>query len=299
MSDHEYLDQEVWSRNKQLAWLHKNGASFDQDKGRRFGVYTLRRIVDRIFFGDPTGVLLKGGLAGRFRTEDARYTTDIDLHTSDVDMAIDHLMDSLRLDLNDSLKLEFPSRWDDCKLTSTKGHKTLVTIKLVAVWGTREERNPVKIEIAQELPVQSVSTPRPGLLLPPSGLPVGNIALYPLPEQIAQKVAACIEVVKGQPSSRTKDLVDICIFALTETIERPALLNALATEFEQRELRWPDVFQPPERMKLDYLKVTKNSASKTLPKSFDAAKDLAAKFLWLQGSSDPNLKWDPEKLVWE
>ncbi len=299
MSDNGNSRKTLWTRGRQSTWLRTQGDSFDLDPGRRFSIYLLRRITDRIFFNAPDGILLKGGLAGRFRTADARFTTDIDLHAIDQELAIAHVLDSMMLDLEDGIIFEKEALIRKEKPCRENATKEIATLKLKTTWGGKVEKNPIKIEIVQEPPALGAEAPRPGLLLPPSELPLGKVLLYPLVFQIAQKVCGSIELKNGHPSSRGKDLVDLCLIALTESIDRRDLLQALTVEFENRGISWPANFSPPDSMRTSYREGAANSRSTALPRSFEAAKDLASRFLWLEEPSAPDLKWNPENLRWE
>lgn len=251
-----------------------------------------------MFLSAPEGFLLKGGLAGRFRTADARFTRDIDLHAIDQELAIAHVLDSVKVDLGDGILFREAAEHREQQTGAGNGPKGIITLKLSASWGGKVEQNPIKIQIAQEPEVPSSERPRPGLLLPPVELQVGKIVLYPLVFQIAQKVCGCIEMKNGHPSSRGKDLVDLCLTALTERVKRPALIDALTSEFAYRGIAWPANFAPPDSMRKAYREAARNSSSLSLPKSFEAAKNLASKFLWLEEPGALDLQWDPEKLIW-
>lgn len=60
--------------------------------------------------------------------------------------------------------------------------------------------------------------------------------LYPVVDQIADKVCATVADYAGKPSSREKDLVDLVIFALTHNVDARSLRSAVETEARRRRL---------------------------------------------------------------
>ena len=62
--------------------------------------------------------------------------------------------------------------------------------------------------------------------------------LYPVADQVADKVCATIADYSGRPSSREKDLVDLVVIAVTQTVDAVSLRQAIATECAQRRLQF-------------------------------------------------------------
>lgn len=69
--------------------------------------------------------------------------------------------------------------------------------------------------------------------------------LYPVVDQIADKVCATLADYGRRPSTREKDLVDLVAFTTTHDIDGDALSVALASEIRRRRLPHPDRFMVP------------------------------------------------------
>lgn len=90
-----------------------------------------------------------------------------------------------------------------------------------------------------------VVTARAGLAIPGLTPPVYRI--YPVVDHIADKVCATEELTAGRPSSRARDLVDLVVFARTQTIDGTALIEAIIAERHHRDLpAAADLAIPPD-----------------------------------------------------
>ena len=69
--------------------------------------------------------------------------------------------------------------------------------------------------------------------------------LYPLVDQIADKVCAALSLYNGHPSTRVKDLVDLVVLTLTQTIDGGSLEVAITREAASRGLPLPETFTVP------------------------------------------------------
>lgn len=76
-------------------------------------------------------------------------------------------------------------------------------------------------------------------------LPVFDYLLYPIEHVVADKVCAIYETYDGRPSSRVKDLVDLGIVALSETMDGSTAANQLVLEFKLRKIALPSHFAIP------------------------------------------------------
>lgn len=82
-----------------------------------------------------------------------------------------------------------------------------------------------EIDVAQ--PANRLAMPR---------LTSTDCRLYPVVDQIADKVSATVADYAGKPSSREKDLVDLVILALTHDVDARSLGSAVETEARRRGL---------------------------------------------------------------
>ena len=72
-----------------------------------------------------------------------------------------------------------------------------------------------------------------------------NIDMLGISPNLAEKVCAIYETHNGRPSSRVKDLVDLGIIALSESVDGSAAASQLILEFKLRKIAFPSRFTIP------------------------------------------------------
>jgi len=85
----------------------------------------------------------------------------------------------------------------------------------------------------------------PANALPLPKLPSYPYRLYPVVDQIADKVCATLTLYSGHRSSRVKDLVDLVVLAVSQDVDAAKLLRALQVEALSRGLDLPTCFEIP------------------------------------------------------
>jgi len=186
--------------------------------------FLYQRFLARVFDGVPLWVL-KGGIGLLTRLPGARHSRDIDLLHLTADPAIAH--DELRVigrrNLGDHLRFEIV-RPVALSVPDALRLKTEVYIG-AAKWEsfdidvTCERHFVAKLERVEPTPIlQMAGVPE---------LPI--FQLYPLVDQIADKVAAMYEThgATGVVSSRYRDLVDLALLVRAERMDASLLLAAL------------------------------------------------------------------------
>jgi hypothetical protein len=267
-----------------LEWLRKQVA-FD-------------RLLARLIAVAPDRWRLKGALALDYRLiERARTSKDMDLaHGVGEAQAVTDLREAAAVDLGDFFVFQVArtSRLDEAlagaavrfHLDSRVG-RNLFNAATVDVGFT----DPFDVE------PELVSGPR---LLEFAGIAPTTVPAVPLVDHVAQKVHACSSRYgrSGQPSSRTKDLADLVIFAETFRFDAAQLRHALVRTFEgRRGFALPQSLPlPPASWRIDYRPV---AARLGLDPDVATAHRVAAAFLdpVLQ-SSVPTGKWDPSVRRW-
>ena len=78
-----------------------------------------------------------------------------------------------------------------------------------------------------------------------AGIPAFDYRIYPAASSLADKLCAMLEKREGRPSSRTKDLVDVVVYALMIDIDGTALRDRVRTEAGARRMSLPDRFSVP------------------------------------------------------
>ncbi len=196
------------------------------------------RFLCRVFSqGDTSEWLLKGGTGMLARVPDSRSTKDVDLYRADLtlDAALVELRRLASVDLGDHFRFEYATHgmisggdeqpYADGYRVSFEiyigtARKDRVNVDLVVSVGITGE-----IVVAQ--PANRLALPR---------LASTDYRLYPVVDQIADKVCATVADYAGKPSSREKDLVDLVIFALTHDVDARSLGPAVETEAKRRRL---------------------------------------------------------------
>jgi nucleotidyltransferase AbiEii toxin of type IV toxin-antitoxin system len=197
--------------------------------GRPFGElrreFLYQRFLARVFARDPGLWVLKGGVGILARFPGARHSRDIDLVHLDADPASAEveLREIGRLDLGDHLRFEITRS----VLLSVPDALRLKTAAYtgVTVWDNFDIDISCERHFVAE--VQAVQ-PEPVLdIVGMTALPV--FRLYPLTDQIADKVAAMYEKHGGMgaPSNRYRDLADLILLISVEEIDAALLIAAL------------------------------------------------------------------------
>lgn len=189
----------------------------------------LQRFLARVFAKPDGPWVLKGGSSLLVRLPGARYSRDIDLlHTgADVSTAVAELQDLVNRDPGDHFtfnvvpgsRLRGPVEGTQLQVEASLG-KT--------IYG----RFP--IDLATELhAVGRFDRARPASLVEVPGLPeLPEFTLYPLPDQVSDKVCAMYERHGEQqiPSTRYRDLVDLLL--ITKSFPLDAALTRRAMDAE-------------------------------------------------------------------
>jgi hypothetical protein len=122
--------------------------------------------------------------------------------------------------------------------------------------------------------------------------------LYPVANQVADKLSATIADYRGRPSSREKDLVDLVVLALTQTVRADDLLNALVTECRLRKLAPPKRFAVPATWGGAYARLAATAGPAARYPDVGAATELMRRFVDPVLSGSASGAWDPAALDW-
>ena len=205
------------------------------------------RFLCRIFSETPTDAwLLKGGTALLARVASARATSDVDLFNQrhSLAAALTELRRLAALDLGDFFRFEYVSHTDSLggkQQAYTEGIRVSFDVYL----GVNK-----KDRLNVDLVVKAVTTETPETIIPSNvltlpKLPQCEYRLYPLVDQMADKVCATLSLYNGHSSTRVKDLVDLVVLTLTQTIDGGSLEVAITREAASRGLPLPETFTVP------------------------------------------------------
>jgi predicted nucleotidyltransferase component of viral defense system len=196
--------------------------------------FVIARFLTRVFDADPDGWILKGGISMMVRLPQARYSKDLDLHTAtDLPESVDelrrtvrdHHLDHFRFEVGPSTELSH-DKGVTVTVTASLGGKTYDSFSLDLVGARRTlvgeiERRPI-----------------PRLVDTDDFPPETSVPLYPLADQIADKICALYEVhgAAGAASGRFRDLVDLLLISMFLPIDLTSTVDAVERERRVRGL---------------------------------------------------------------
>lgn len=219
-----------------------------------------RRFLSRIFSDEhDSDWLLKGGTGMLARIASARTTTDVDLFRANrtLDSALDDLKRLSAVELDDHFRFEYVQHRDAIageQQTYSEGYGVTFDVYIGA-----NRKEPLHVDLVVGVVVTgevTVIAPAGALSLPK--LPSHDYRLYPVVDQIADKVCATMAVYNGRPSSREKDLVDLVVLAMSEDIEGDALHRAIESERRVRSLEPFTALSTPPGWGAKYAKLARS-----------------------------------------
>jgi hypothetical protein len=255
------------------------------------------RLLCRVFLSqNRDSWALKGGTGLLARIPNTRSTLDIDLYQSSdsLDQALDELRQAAETDLGDHFRFEYSSH-----LSTLDDHpyRDGYQVKFQVYVGVNR-RNDIKVDLV----IGTATTGSIDLAAPAYRLPLklktAEYRLYPIVDQVADKVCATMMTFNGLPSSRTKDLVDLVAIAETHDIEAGPLAKAIETERRRRGLSPFTTFAVPDSWASQYGRsIRKTPYSHRYP-TIDDALDLMKQFIEpaLQGIQSGH--WHHQSTQW-
>ncbi|MGW6200678.1 nucleotidyl transferase AbiEii/AbiGii toxin family protein [Kribbella sp. NPDC055110] len=261
-----------------------------------------RRLLSRVFSeGDDSEWLLKGGTGMLARIPSARSTLDIDLYCDGftVDQALADLRRLAELDLGDHFRFIYGEH-----------HASVAGEQQPYVDGFRvsfdvylgvQHKGRINIDLATGAGLTApVTTVEPANRLPLPRLISHPYRLYPIVDQVADKVWATMELHHDRSSSREKDLVDLAVIAVTQRVDGTALAHA--SEVEARRCRMHPLthFEVPPTWGPAYAKMARRVPHLADRLAVAAATELVAGFIdpVLAGAASSK-SWNPDALKWE
>jgi hypothetical protein len=239
------------------------------------------RFLSRIFSqGGNHDWVLKGGTGMLARIPSARATMDIDLYNHDqsLDKALTELRRLASIDLGDFFRFQFTG-YSKTLIGTNNDYTNGYQVNFDVYIGVQKKRS-FHVDLVTATTTTDdveISTPANALNLPK--LKSYPYRLYPVADQIADKVCATIALYNGKPSSREKDLVDLVIMATTYDIDAAKLRKALVAEKSRRSLTLPTVFPVPASWGTRYAKLAHDVPACSGYRHIDAAKELMKDFL--------------------
>nr|WP_254259398.1 nucleotidyl transferase AbiEii/AbiGii toxin family protein [Leucobacter chinensis] len=258
--------------------------------------------MSRIFSeGDASEWVLKGGAGMLARIPSTRSTLDIDLYQQGFTLtqALNELRRLAAVDLGDHFRFEYVGHHSTIGAGAqpyTEGCRVTFAVFIgVAQKGT------VKIDLAVGAGLTGkVQAIRPATALDLPRLIGHRYRLYPVVDQIADKVCATVAEHNGQASSCEKDLVDLVVLAVTQAIDGKSLTRAIETERMRRKMQPNECFTVPDKWGAGYVRLSKPISYCARFTSVSLALALVSSLIDPALSSAIDEKvWSPERLQWE
>lgn len=257
------------------------------------------RFLCRVFANGNESFVLKGGSGLLARIPDARATRDLDFATSGRRSAEDALGEMERvaaIDLGDWCRFVLTRHEESM---DENGYSRLLKLRFATYVGAGE-KDPVLIDLSLDcsttMPPERVA---PANRIQIAGVGESDYLMYPLADQLADKLCAIMELQPGgYPSSRMKDLVDVVIYATHETFNQGDLHRAIQSECAKRGMDVPARFVAPDFWKERFAAFAKGKLPANFA-TFDGASDCASQFFdaaLTSGAGD--MTWNPEAGAW-
>ncbi|HET7398150.1 MAG TPA: nucleotidyl transferase AbiEii/AbiGii toxin family protein [Intrasporangium sp.] len=205
------------------------------------------RFLSRVFSeGADSEWLFKGGAGMLARVPSTRATLDIDLYRDrfTLDQPLAELRRLATSDLGDHFRFQYAGHD-----TSVGGEAQPYTEGYVVTFdvfiGPRS-KGTLHVDLAVGVGATApVTTANPANALHLPRLVHHAYRLYPIVDQMADKVCATMQTYRGRASSREKDLVDLVVLAVTQNVDGTALAIAISTETHRRLMEPFDHFVVP------------------------------------------------------
>jgi hypothetical protein len=266
------------------------------DVHKRIQLEYFNRFLSRVFSeAEDSEWVLKGGTGMLARVPSSRATRDIDLYRRGFTLAqaLDDLTRLAAIDLGDHFRFQYVSHTDSIG-NDTQPYTDGFQVKFEIFIGLASKGS-LQVDLAVGTGITGeVDWTNPANALELPRLVSHRYRLYPVVDQIADKVCATMTEYNQRASSREKDLVDLVVFATTQEIDGTALRVAILTEARRRQLEPFDSFAVPSAWGAGYAKLSKPvphcAGYRSVGLAADLAKRLIDPSLWKTSSNPPSKK---------
>lgn len=261
---------------------------------QRIRLEHFNRFLSRVFSeGSDSEWVLKGGTGLLARVPSTRATVDIDLYLEG--FALDDAVEDLRRlagsDLGDHFRFVYIGH-RAILAGDEQPHTDGYRVQFDTYIGAQR-----KARIGVDLSTGAGLTAEPTITAPATALNLPRLVgfeyrLYPVVDQIADKVCATMHRYGDRPSSREKDLVDLVVLAVTHNIDGTPLTRAITTEINRRGMDPFAHFLVPAEWGPAYEKLAHRVSYCADAVRIDDARDLATALI------DPALDGTATGLTW-
>lgn len=267
----------------------------------RIRLECFRRFLSRVFSeGGDSEWLLKGGTGMLARLPSTRTTLDIDLYRKGftLDQALAELRRLAEIDLGDHFRFVYARHTnsiDGEEQPYTDGYRVAFGVYIGA-----RKKSTLHVDLAIGAGLTApVTTIKPATALDLPRLVSHDYRLYPVVDQIADKVCATMATYGDRPSSREKDLVDLVVLAVTQEVNGSDLAFAITSEARRRSMEPFTTFVAPAAWGLRYVRMAKSVPYCAEYRTVADARELMATFIdpVLSGAASDH-PWSPSQRVW-
>lgn len=230
------------------------------DVNKRIQLEYFNRLLSRVFSEDDGSEwVLKGGTSILARVPSTRSTRDVDLSYRGCSLAeaLDELIRLAAIDLEDHFRFEYAGHTNTMGNDAqpyTDGQRVRFNIFI----GLRAKGS-LQIDLVVGAGITGeVTRIEPAIALDLPRLVSHQYRLYPVVDQIADKVCATMIEHGERASTREKDLVDLVVFATTHDIDGTALSSAISAEARRRRMDPIRAFAAPSWWGAGYSKLSKS-----------------------------------------
>lgn len=258
------------------------------------------RFLCRVFSDDgESSWVLKGGTGMLARVPSTRSTLDVDLYRTGftLEQALEDLKRLAEVDLGDHFRFAYvrhqPTLAGDAQ-PYTDGYRVNFHVNI----GVKKS-TPLSVDLAVGAGVTEevdVVEPANRLVLP--RLLTYDYRLYPVVDQIADKVCASMTSYPTGESTREKDLVDLVVIANTQDVDAKVLRMAVQTECHRRGLVPFTEFTIPTSWGAAYTRMAKKLQYCSRQQDIADAMELMIKFLNPVATAKPG-RWNHHTSQWQ
>jgi hypothetical protein len=245
--------------------------------------------------------ILKGGSAMLARIPATRRTLDADLFRKgyDLDQSLEELQRLANLDLHDFCYFNLISVTpigQGPNQPYLDGYRVNFSVRIGV-----KELDPIHVDLVTHygaLDEVEIMDPKNRVTLVKE-LETHPYRLYPIVNQISDKICAIVERINGTDSTRIKDLVDLVIILTTQDFGAIAFLQSLRSECGKRRLNMPLAFHIPSSWRDAQFATT---ALGTLAAPYDiasAAKLVETALGYIPSDVGDDTFWNHTSLQWE
>ena len=205
--------------------------------------------------------------------------------------ALDDLIRLAEIDLGDHFRFQYVSHTESIG-NDTQPYTEGYQIRFEILIGL-STKGSLQVDLAVGTGITGeVTTTDPANALELPRLVSHQYCLYPVVDQIADKVCATMTEYNENTSSREKDLVDLVVFATTQDIDGAALRVAIMSEVRRRQMEPFDHFAVPATWGAGYAKLSKPVPHCAGYRTVVLAADLVKRLI------DPALSGDADGKAW-